>query len=189
VVLPLIAKITFAGTAETYSWMTIAMGVGALAGALVVASRGDARGDVLFVSGLGFGAAICAAALVPSLALFLTMLVLVGAGQISFLATCNSLIQLRSDPAMRGRVMAVYTITLLGSTPIGGPLVGWISQEFGPRWGLGVGGIATIVAVAFFGTAFVRARRATPRDALAHAPAPEPAGGWVATPDASGARR
>jgi hypothetical protein len=50
-------------------------------------------------------------------------------------------------------------ITLLGSTPIGGPLVGWISEEFGPRWGLAVGGIATIAAVLFFGTAFVRARR------------------------------
>jgi len=60
---------------------------------------------------------------------------------------------------MRGRVMAVYTIALLGSTPIGGPLVGWVSEEFGPRWGFALGGIATIVGVLAFGTAFVRARR------------------------------
>ncbi len=166
VVLPLLAKITFGGNAEVYSWMTIAMGAGALVGALVVANRAQARGDVLLFTGFGFGVAICVAALAPSLPVFVGMLVLVGAGQISFLATCNSLIQLTADPAMRGRVMSVYMITLLGSTPIGGPLVGWISEQWGPRWGFGVGGIATMLAVAYFGTAFVRARRA---DAVAAA--------------------
>ena len=148
VVLPLLAKITFDGNAEVYSWMTIAMGAGALVGALVVANRAQARGDVLLITGFGFGVAICVAAMSPSLPIFLGMLVLVGAGQISFLATCNSLIQLSSDPAMRGRVMSVYMITLLGSTPIGGPLIGWISEQCGPRWGFGIGGIATILAVA-----------------------------------------
>ena len=170
VVLPLLAKITFDGNAEVYSWMTIAMGAGALAGALFVANRAQARGDVLLMTGFGFGIAICVAALSPSLPIFLGMLVLVGAGQMSFLATCNSLIQLRSDPAMRGRVMSVYMITLLGSTPIGGPLVGWISEQYGPRWGMGIGGIATILAVAYFGTAFVRARRAGADDADAYPP-------------------
>ena len=166
VVLPLLAKITFSGTAETYSWMTIAMGLGALVGALVVATRSSARSDVLFISGLGFGVTICLAAVAPSIGAFLAISVLVGAGQIAFLATCNSLIQLNSDPAMRGRVMSVYMITLLGSTPIGGPLIGWISQQYGPRWGLAVGGIATVLAVVYFGTAFVRARReaASPAD-------------------------
>jgi MFS family permease len=128
----------------------------------VVANRGNAGGNLLFVTGMAFGVAICAASLAPALAIFIGLLLLVGAGQISFLATCNSLLQLTSDPRMRGRVMAVYTITLLGSTPIGGPLVGWISEEFGPRWGLAVGGIATIGGVLFFGTAFVRARRRSP---------------------------
>ncbi len=172
VVLPLLAKITFEGNAEVYSWMTIAMGSGALVGALVVANRAQARGDVLLITGFGFGVAICVAALSPSLPVFVGMLVLVGAGQISFLATCNSLIQLTSDPAMRGRVMSVYMITLLGSTPIGGPLVGWISEQWGPRWGFGVGGLATVLAVASFGTAFVRARRAADRTA-ADAPGPD----------------
>ena len=83
---------------------------------------------------------------------------IVGAGQISFLATCNSLLQLIADPVMRGRVMAVYTITISGRTPIGGPLIGWISEQFGPRWGFAVGGIATIIGVLVFGTAFMRAR-------------------------------
>jgi len=68
-------------------------------------------------------------------------------------------VQLRSDPVMRGRVMAVYTIAILGSTPIGGPTIGWISEQFGPRWGLAVGGLATMLGVLVFGTAFVRAAR------------------------------
>ncbi len=133
VVLPLLAKITFGGDAAVYSWMTIAMGAGALVGALLVANRAQARGNLLFVTGMAFGIAICVASLAPTLGIFIALLTLVGAGQISFLATCNSLLQLTSDPVMRGRVMAVYTIALLGSTPIGGPIVGWVSQQFGPR--------------------------------------------------------
>ena len=159
VVLPLLARITFGGEADVYSWMTISMGAGALVGALLVANRAQAGGNLLFLTGMSFGVAICVAAVAPTLGIFIGLLLLVGAGQIAFLATCNSLIQLRSDPVMRGRVMAVYTITLLGSTPIGGPTVGWISERFGPRWGLAVGGIATIIGVVVFGTAFVRARR------------------------------
>jgi MFS family permease len=93
------------------------------------------------------------------LGLFVALLLVVGAGQISFLSTCNSLLQIIADPVMRGRVMAVYTITILGTTPIGGPLIGWISEEFGPRWGFAIGGIATIAAVLTLGTAFLRARR------------------------------
>jgi MFS family permease len=167
VVLPLLAKITFHGDAAVYSWMTIAMGAGALVGALAVANKGDAGGNLLFGTGMVFGVAICAASLAPSLGIFIGLLLIVGAGQISFLSTCNSLLQLTSDPRMRGRVMAVYTITLLGSTPIGGPLVGWVSEQYGPRWGLAVGGIATIAGVLFFGTAFVRARRRGPHARLA----------------------
>ena len=158
VVLPLLAKVTFGGNAEAYSWMTIAMGAGAMFGALFAANRAEARGNLLFATGMTFGFAICMASLAPTLGLFIGLLVLVGAGQISFLATCNSLLQIISDPVMRGRVMAVYTITLLGTTPIGGPLVGWVSEQFGPRWGFAIGGIATVAAVMVFGTAFMRSR-------------------------------
>jgi MFS family permease len=135
------------------------MGAGAIFGALFAANRSDTHGRLLFGTGMAFGVAICVAALAPSLVLFVALLVVVGGGQIAFLATTNSSLQLLADPTMRGRVMAVYTITLLGTTPIGGPLVGWISDAFGPRWGFAVGGIATIIGVLVFGTAFVRARR------------------------------
>jgi len=190
VVLPLLAKLTFHGTAETYSWMTIAMGVGAIVGALVVASRARVSGQILVASGLGFGVAICAAAVAPTLRLFLGLLLLVGAGQIAFIATCNSLLQLRADPAKRGRVMAVYTIALLGSTPIGGPLVGWISEVWGPRWGLAVGGIATVLAVGAFGTVFVKARRRDEEVAVDERLADETAlESWAVTRGASVAPR
>ena len=132
-------------------------------------------------AGTVFGVTICAAALAPTLGLFLGLLLIVGAGQISFLSTCNSLIQLRSDPTIRGRVMSVYTITLLGSTPIGGPLVGLVCEVWGPRWGLAVGGVGTLVAMAVFGTAFVRACRA--RRQLRAEPLPD--GDRVVRPAAS----
>ena len=101
---------------------------------------------LLFASGLFFGAAIAVAALAPSLALFVVFIALVGAGQIAFMSTCNTMAQLRAEPHMRGRVMAVYVMAVLGSTPIGGPLVGWISEEFGPRYGLALGNIRTHAA-------------------------------------------
>ena len=69
--------------------------------------------------------------------------------------------QLRAVPQMRGRVMAVYVMAVLGSTPIGGPLIGWISEEFGPRYGLAVGGIATFFGTLVLGGMMLRARRET----------------------------
>jgi MFS family permease len=159
VVLPLLTKVTFHEGPAVYSWMSIAMGAGAMVGALFVANRSDTNGRLLYLSGMAFGVAICATSLAPALGLFIGLLVVVGAGQIAFLAVTNSSLQLLSNPTMRGRVMAVYTITLLGTTPIGGPLIGWVSDQFGPRWGFAIGGIATIAAVLVFGTAFKRARR------------------------------
>jgi MFS family permease len=161
VVLPLIAKVTFGGDADTYSLITIAMGVPALVGGLVIAHRSSPNERLLFGSGLFFGAAITVAALAPSLAVFVLLIAAVGAGQIAFMSTCNTMAQLRAEPHMRGRVMAVYVMAVLGSTPIGGPLVGWISQEFGPRYGLAIGGIATFLGTLVLGGMMLKARRAT----------------------------
>ncbi|HXY95030.1 MAG TPA: MFS transporter [Acidimicrobiia bacterium] len=160
VVLPLIAKLTFHGNAETYSWMTVSMGLGALVGALVIAHRQNPTGRLVFLAGVGFGAAIVIASLAPTLALFVFFVAFVGAGQITFLATCQSTVQLEAEPSKRGRVMAVYSITILGSTPIGGPLVGWISQEFGARYGLLIGGVATLAVTFAFARTLLRSPRA-----------------------------
>lgn len=165
VVLPLIAKITFDGNADTYSLFTVAMGVTALFGGLFLAHRAEATERVLFAAGLVFGSAILAASFAPTLALFVVALMIVGGGQIIFMATTNTLVQLRADGSMRGRVLAVYLLAVLGSTPIGGPLVGWISQELGPRYGLGIGGVATLGATLVFGGALLRVRKASgPRE-------------------------
>ncbi len=167
-VLPLIAKITFHGNAGTYSIITIAMGVPALVGGLVVAHRSHVDERLLYGSGLFFGTAILAASIAPSLAIFVLFIAAVGGGQIFFMTTCNTMVQLRSDPQMRGRVMSVYLITMWGSTPIGGPLVGWISQQYGPRYGLAIGGVATVGATLVFGTMMLRARRASDSEARDH---------------------
>jgi MFS family permease len=86
------------------------------------------------------------------------LIVLVGAASMTFMATANSTCQLSSTPEMRGRVMALYGLVFLGSTPIGGPIVGWISQNLGPRYGMGVGGIATILVAAAAATVLLRRR-------------------------------
>jgi MFS family permease len=164
VVLPLLAKVTFDGNAATYSWMTVSMGVGALVGALVVAHRSKPTARVVIASGLGFGVAILVASFAPTVALFVFVVAFVGAGQITFLATCQSTVQLEAEPSKRGRVMSVYTITILGTTPIGGPLVGWISEEFGPRYGFAIGGVATVAVTLFFARTLLRAPRREPTD-------------------------
>lgn len=159
VILPLLARVTFHGDADVYSWMTMAMGAGALVGALIWASRPAARPNVAVITGLVFGIGALAASLAPSLGAFLAFVAIMGAGQTTFVATCNSLLQLVSEPVMRGRVMAVYTIALLGTTPIGGPIIGWLAEQLGPRWAYGLGAVVTITSVLALRIAFARVHR------------------------------
>lgn len=156
VVLPVLAKRTFHGDAATFSVLVSLMGVGSLIGALASASRARPTPGLLVGSCLGFGVAATIGAVAPSLALEYPVLVLVGASSILFIAAANSTLQLASTAAMRGRVMAVYAILFLGSTPIGGPIVGWISQHLGPRYGLGVGSVATLLTGAIAGAVLLR---------------------------------
>ena len=161
VVLPLLAKITFHGNADTYSLITIAMGIPALFGGLFLAHRSGANERLLFVSGLVFGSAILAASLAPTLGVFVFLVAFVGGAQILFMATSNTITQLRADARMRGRVMSVHAMAVLGSTPIGGPLVGWISQQYGPRYGFAIGGVATLIGTLVLGGMIVRLRERT----------------------------
>jgi MFS family permease len=144
--LPLLATITFHGGAGTYSALTTAMGSGAIVGGLMVAHRSRPSGALLSVIGLAFGVMLLVVASAPTEAVALGALVLMGVCSISFIATANATVQLQSDPAMRGRVMALFAMAFLGSTPIGGPLMGWISDVSNPRVTLVVGGIATLAA-------------------------------------------
>jgi MFS family permease len=158
VVLPVMAKFVFHGGAGTYGWLTALMGAGSLVGALASASRLNPTRRLLVGSCLVFGIFMTAAALAPTLMIEKVLIVLVGASSITFMATANSTCQLMSLPAMRGRVMALYGLVFLGSTPIGGPLIGWICQHVGPRFGMGVGGIATIIAALVTGSVLLHRR-------------------------------
>jgi MFS family permease len=146
VLLPLMARFAFHGTASTYAAMTTAMGVGSVLGALTVGGRGRVSPALVSGSALAFGGAMLVAAAAPSLAVELVVLVILGAASVTFAASVNSSLQLAVEPAMRGRVMALYSVVFLGSTPIGGPLAGWLSGAAGPRAGLAVGGVAALLA-------------------------------------------
>jgi MFS family permease len=146
VTLPLLAKFTFHGGAGLYSWFMVAMGAGAVVGGLATAFRSQPSTRLLAAIGLVFGAAILAVALAPSQALALVLLVPMGAASISFIATNNATLQLRADPTMRGRVMSLNAVAFLGSTPIGAPLLGYLSDVTNPRLALGLGGVATLLA-------------------------------------------
>ena len=145
VTLPLMAVKVFGGGAGLYGVMASVMGLGAVGGGLVSAARSRPRARSLCLAAIGWGIAITAAAVAPTLPLELAALVFIGYGSITFNSYAKTTLQLAADPAMRGRVMALWGLAWLGSTPIGGPLVGWIAQELGARWSLAAGGIPTLV--------------------------------------------
>src|SRR3954447_6359203 len=144
VLLPLLARFTWHGSASAYAALTCAMGVGSVAGALVSGARGKVGPGLLAGAAAAFGAATLVAAAAPSLALQMLVLAPLGAASVTFAAGVNSTMQLAADPALRGRVMALYSVVFLGSTPIGAPLIGWLAQASGPRAGLAVGGLAAL---------------------------------------------
>lgn len=162
VVLPLLATGPFDGGPGTYGLLTSAMGAGAIVGGLIVAGHGNTGLRPLTLAAGLFGAAILVTALAPSLVVALIALALVGAASVSFLATGNTTLQLTSDPRFRGRVMALWTVAFLGSTPVGAPIIGAVSEQIGPRGGLAVGGVACLVAAAIGAAALVRGARGHP---------------------------
>lgn len=194
VLLPLLADFTWHGTAATYAGLTAAMGVGSVAGALAAGARGRVSSSLLVVSSLLFGVFLLGAAAAPTLWIQIIALVPLGAASVTFAAGVNSALQIAVEPVMRGRVMALYSIVFLGSTPIGAPLVGWLAELAGPRAGLVAGGIAALIAAAFAAAAFSRAdgyRRL--HDAGEPTgdgrPQPRSGGGRAARPQSAGALR
>ncbi|SDJ53514.1 Predicted arabinose efflux permease, MFS family [Frankineae bacterium MT45] len=173
VVLPVVARETFHVGADGYGFMTAAMGIGAVVGGLYVAARGKTGIRSLIRSSTVFGVVILLAAIAPNIAFELLALLLVGAASVAVLAKGNSTLQLASAPAMRGRVMALWAVAFLGSTPIGGPIAGAISQRWGGRAGLLLASAACLVAAAFGALLARRAQRAA--EAAAEVVTPEPA--------------
>jgi hypothetical protein len=176
--LPLLAANTFHGDATTYGFLTSTMGIGAVVGGLIAAGRSKRSPRRLVNTALAFGAVIILASLAPTRLIEEGALLLVGAGSVTFLSLGNSTLQLEAEPAMRGRVMSLWSVAFLGSTPIGGPLIGLIGGSLGARYGLGVGGVAALVA-GVFGYVMLKRRVAKPDSPPAptervHAPAPPP---------------
>jgi MFS family permease len=163
VTLPVLARQGLHVGAAGYGFMTAAMGVGAVAGGLLVAARGRTGLATLIVAAAGFGVVLGLAALAPNLPLELIALAGAGWGSISFMATGNSTLQLTAAPTMRGRVMSLWFVAFQGSTPIGGPIVGWVMAQAGARAGLGLGALTCIIA-ALMG--LVVLRRITPEASL-----------------------
>jgi MFS family permease len=154
--LPLLARFTFHGHAGTYAALTTAMGIGAVVGALAASSRREVGPRLLVVSAVAFGVGLLMAAAAPTLDTEAISLALTGAASVTFASSVNSSLQLRVRPSMRGRVMALYSVVFLGSNPIGGPLMGWISGAAGPRAGLLLGAGAAIAGGLVARVAFKR---------------------------------
>jgi MFS family permease len=144
VILPLLTRDVYGRGGGAYGILSAAMGVGALAGALLMASRARPSRRLLVASAFGFGIVTVFLAVAPGYALGAALLVLVGVGAVLFISTTNALLQVNAPDAMRGRVMALWSIVFLGSTPIGGPVTGLLVRGFGVRWAVAVGGIAAL---------------------------------------------
>jgi predicted MFS family arabinose efflux permease len=143
------------------------MGVGSVIGALVIGSKRRTGAPVIAAAALAFGAMALLAALMPSLMFELPILALLGAAAVTFAASVNSSLQLAVRPAMRGRVMALYSVVFLGSTPIGAPLTGWLSEAYSPRVALLLAAVSGISAAWAARVCFARlARAASPGAAI-----------------------
>ena len=147
------AVTVFHAGAGQYGLLTSMMAIGTVAGALLAAGRERPRIELLFTGAAIFGGGCALAAIMPTYWLFGLVLVLIGVSALTITNSTNSLMQLSTEPAMRGRVMAIRLAVALGGTPIGAPIVGWIADRFGPRWALGVAaasGFAAAIVVAHY---------------------------------------
>jgi MFS family permease len=167
VTLPVVADHLFHGASATYGLLLGAMGAGAVVGGLVTAARGKTGLTALIRASSIFAAAMLAACFAPNLVVEFVAIAVVGFASVSFLSMANSTLQLRTDAQMRGRVMALWAVAFMGSTPIGGPLIGLITNTLGVRVGLGTGALSCAVA-AGLGYALLRYYRKRREEANPH---------------------
>jgi MFS family permease len=149
--------------ARGFGLLSSIMAIGTISGALIAAGRDKPKFGSLFVDSAVFGIGCTFAALAPGYWWFATALVVIGVAALTLNNATNSMMQLSTEPAMRGRVMALRLAVALGGTPIGAPIVGWVANRFGPRWALGVG------ASSGFAAALVAIYVLTRRTGLNHA--------------------
>jgi MFS family permease len=136
----------FGQGAGEFGVLSSALAIGAVVGALLAARTESPRKSLLLVSTMMFGVGCAIAAVMPTYWAFALVLPLVGISAQTFMTTANSTVQLSTEPEVRGRVMAIYMAIFMGGTPIGAPIVGWVANEFGARWALGVGAASGFAA-------------------------------------------
>jgi MFS family permease len=146
---PLLITSSLGGSQQAFTYFFSCMSLGALVVALAWARRTHIPRRHLVVSAALFGAAMCALAASPALWATYPIGFLIGMGSVGFMTSCNAILQLEAEPEYRGRVLALQAMVFLGSTPLGGPLVGWIGDVFGNRAPVLVGGIACFAAAAW----------------------------------------
>ena len=150
--LPILAQQTFLGNAGDYATLMAAFGVGSVIGGLFSAGRHQVAMSHYVLAVFMFGVSILGTSVAPSLQVATIGMVIVGIFSINVTSLANTMIQLKAAPEMRGRIMALWSVAMIGSTPIGGPIVGWVGEHIGARWGLVIGGTAAVLVgvYAFF---------------------------------------
>lgn len=149
VILPVFAKQTFDGDAKTFGLLGAVLGVGMFIGAMTNAAFGRSSRNRLLGAGFSLGVMTMLLAAAPNIVVAAILMIPLGASSMAFLATINSTLQLNASDAMRGRIMALYFVLFLGSTPIGAPIVGWVAETFSPRAALALGATATLLGCAY----------------------------------------
>jgi MFS family permease len=145
-VFPLFATRDLHGGPSTFTLLFSVVSLGALVGALVAARRTHISIRSVGAAAVAYGVAMGLMAMAPNRGVALALGLLLGVTSIAFITASTSMVQLEAAPEMRGRVLALQAMLFLGSTPIGGPIVGFVSEHFGARWGIGIGAIAALVA-------------------------------------------
>jgi MFS family permease len=162
VVLTAMASTTFHGGAGKYAVFNIALAIGSVCGALLAAAGMHTRLRLIVLTAALFGLAQVCAAAAPDLAAFLALLLLMGLTNVAFQAIANSSVQMWVEPAMRGRVMGLYMLVFAGGTPVGAPIIGAVTNSFGPRVGMAVCGLAPMIAAIAVVLVKLRAARLYP---------------------------
>lgn len=141
----MMARVEFGKGAGEYGVLGSILAIGSLTGALLAARRERPRVRLVIGAAFVFGLCMTIQAFSPNYLTYALLCIPVGFSSLTMLTAANATVQTSTDPAMRGRVMALYMVVLLGATPIGSPIVGWIAEAWGPRWAVGIGGVASML--------------------------------------------